>query len=108
MKNALCPATTLLGSATLPFVISTEAKRSGEISVLTTSLGNVFRESVPGFPATQHWTKPRVRAFLFKERRMRSANATKIYRKSGVAKSWFDVRVKTLTYLPVEVSVVWP
>jgi hypothetical protein len=29
MKNALCPATTLLGSATLPFVISTEAKRSG-------------------------------------------------------------------------------
>jgi hypothetical protein len=38
MKNALCPATTLLGSATLPFVISTEAKRSGEISVLMTSL----------------------------------------------------------------------
>jgi hypothetical protein len=27
MKNALCPATTLLGSATLPFVISTEAER---------------------------------------------------------------------------------
>jgi hypothetical protein len=26
-----------------PFVISTEAKRSGEISVLTPLLGNVFR-----------------------------------------------------------------
>jgi hypothetical protein len=35
-------ATTLLGSATLPFVISTEAKRSGEISVLTTSPGRCF------------------------------------------------------------------
>jgi hypothetical protein len=55
IKSALCPATTLLESATLPFVISTEAKRSGEISVLTTSPGNVFRESVakwtcPGVP----------------------------------------------------------
>jgi hypothetical protein len=27
MKNVLCPATTLLGSATLPLVISTEAER---------------------------------------------------------------------------------
>jgi hypothetical protein len=31
MKNRFSSATTLSGSATLPFVISTEAKRSGEI-----------------------------------------------------------------------------
>jgi hypothetical protein len=40
--------------------------------------------SVPGFPATQHLTRPRVRLFL-KERRMMFANATNFYRKSGVA-----------------------
>jgi hypothetical protein len=45
--------------------------------------------SVPGFPATQLWTKPRVRLSL-KERRMRSANATNVHRKSGVAK-WRDL-----------------
>ena len=31
MKNGSCPATTLPGSTALPFVISTEAQRSGEI-----------------------------------------------------------------------------
>jgi hypothetical protein len=31
MKDALCPATALHGSVALPFVIPTEAKRSGEI-----------------------------------------------------------------------------
>jgi hypothetical protein len=46
MKNAFCPATAFHGTATLPFVISTEAKRSGEISVLTPLPGNVFRPSV--------------------------------------------------------------
>jgi hypothetical protein len=40
------PVTAFHGSFALPFVISTEAKRSGEISVLTTSPGNVFRGSV--------------------------------------------------------------
>jgi hypothetical protein len=40
--------------------------------------------SVPGFPATQHWTRPRVR-LSFKERRMMFASATNFYRKSGVA-----------------------
>jgi hypothetical protein len=39
------PATTLLGSVALPFVISTEAQRSGGISVLMLRLGNVFRQS---------------------------------------------------------------
>ena len=43
MKNSFCSATTLPGSTTLPFVISTEAKRSGEISVWMFCLGNVFR-----------------------------------------------------------------
>ena len=43
MKNRFSSATTLSGSATLPFVISTEAQRSGEISVWMLLLGNVFR-----------------------------------------------------------------
>jgi hypothetical protein len=45
MKNRFSSATTLSRSATLPFVISTEAKRSGEISVWMLLLGNVFRQS---------------------------------------------------------------
>jgi hypothetical protein len=45
MKNDFCSATSLSGSADLPFVISTEAKRSGEISVWILFLGNVFRQS---------------------------------------------------------------
>ena len=49
-------------SATLPFVIP----------------------SVPGFPATLHWTQPRVR-FSVGENSMKSVNANKINRKSGVA-----------------------
>jgi hypothetical protein len=40
--------------------------------------------SEPGFPATQCYTRPRVRLSL-KERRMRSANAIKVHRKSGEA-----------------------
>jgi hypothetical protein len=40
--------------------------------------------SEPGFPATQRETKPRMRLSL-KERRMKSANAVKAHRKSGVA-----------------------
>jgi hypothetical protein len=46
MKNGSCSATTVDGSATLPFVISTEARRSAEISVWMLLLGNVFRQSV--------------------------------------------------------------
>jgi hypothetical protein len=49
-------------SATLPFVIPSEA----------------------GFPATLHWTQPRVR-FSVGENRMKSVNANKINRKSGEA-----------------------
>ena len=62
-------------------------RKSGEAegsAVPRTLPGNVFRQSVAGFPATQHWTKARVRVSL-KERRMRSANATNVHRKSGVA-----------------------
>jgi hypothetical protein len=55
-------ATTLHGSANPHFVIP----------------------SLPGFPATLHVTQPRVR-FSVGENRMKSANAIKINRKSGVA-----------------------
>ena len=41
--------------------------------------------SVPGFPATLHWTRPRMRLSV-RERRMKCTNATKFHRKSGVAK----------------------
>ncbi|MDX6462802.1 MAG: hypothetical protein QOE55_6499 [Acidobacteriaceae bacterium] len=44
-KNGFYLATTLPGSAALPFVISTGAQRSGEISVWMPLLGNVFRRS---------------------------------------------------------------
>jgi hypothetical protein len=44
-ENGFYLATTLPGSAALPFVISTGAQRSGEISVLMPLLGNVFRRS---------------------------------------------------------------
>jgi hypothetical protein len=40
--------------------------------------------SRPGFPAKQHWTRSRVR-LSFKERRMRSVDATKFHRKSAGA-----------------------
>jgi hypothetical protein len=44
-ENGFNSATSLSGSAALPFVISTGAQRSGEISVLMPLLGNVFRRS---------------------------------------------------------------
>jgi hypothetical protein len=53
MKNGFCSATTLNGSAALPFVISTGAQRSGEICVRGTSLGNVFGRRSHGPSPTQ-------------------------------------------------------
>src|SRR5580698_1318887 len=50
--------------------------------------------SVPGFPATPHWTQPRVRLSV-RERRMKCINATKFHRKSGGAQ-WRD-----LLFLPI-------
>src|ERR1700733_6319871 len=45
MKNGSCSATTVAGSAALPFVISTGAQRSGEIcGVSGPFLGNVSTE----------------------------------------------------------------
>jgi hypothetical protein len=41
-NGEFCSATTLAGSTSLPFVISTGAQRSGEISVWIRFLGNVF------------------------------------------------------------------
>jgi hypothetical protein len=43
VKNAFCPATTLHGSVTLPFVIPSVAEGS---AVLRTIPGNIFRQSV--------------------------------------------------------------
>jgi hypothetical protein len=51
-ENGFYSATSLPGSAALPFVISTGAQRSGEIFVWMPLLGNVFRRSVPGFPTS--------------------------------------------------------
>jgi hypothetical protein len=42
LKNGFCSATSLSRSAALPFVISTEAQRSGEISVWMLFPGKVF------------------------------------------------------------------
>jgi hypothetical protein len=42
MRSGFCSATSLSGSAPLPFVISTGAQRSGEICVWMLFLGNVF------------------------------------------------------------------
>jgi hypothetical protein len=44
-ENGFYSATSLPGSAALPFVISTGAQRSGEISVWMPRLGNVCRRS---------------------------------------------------------------
>jgi hypothetical protein len=45
--------------------------------------------SVPGFPVTLHWTRPRVRLSV-RERRMKRTNANKFHRKSGGAQ-WRDL-----------------
>jgi hypothetical protein len=47
--------------------------------------------SVPGFPATLHWTRPRVRLSV-RERRMKCISVTKFHRKSGVAQ-WRDLQL---------------
>src|SRR6202042_1452738 len=50
MKNGSCSATTVVGSAALPFVISTEAQRSGEIcGVSGPFLGMFFDSDKNGF-----------------------------------------------------------
>ncbi|MEA2260739.1 MAG: hypothetical protein QOJ51_3564 [Acidobacteriaceae bacterium] len=43
-ENGFYSATSLPGSAALPFVISTGAQRSGEISVWMPLLGNVYHQ----------------------------------------------------------------
>jgi hypothetical protein len=50
MKNGSCSATTVAGSAALPFVISTGAQRSGEIcGVSGPFLGMFFDRAYPDF-----------------------------------------------------------
>jgi hypothetical protein len=89
MKNAFCPRPLSHGTAPLTFVISTGAKRSGEISVLTPFLGMFSTERTRiSYDAALDKT---AYAPFFKERRMMFANATNVYRKSGVAQ-WRDLR----------------
>jgi hypothetical protein len=71
-------------SAALTFVISTEAQRSGEISVLTRLPGNVFRPERTRISCYAALDKTAC-APSFKERRMMFANVTNFYRKCGVA-----------------------
>jgi hypothetical protein len=70
--------------AALPFVISTGAQRSGEISVLMSLLGNVFRRSVPGFP-TSPLSPATTHVVLRKENHTQLTEAATLDRKSGEA-----------------------
>ena len=82
MKNGFGSATTLPGSTGLPFVISTEAQRSGEISVWMLFLGNVFERSdtrISYFALLETTTCAARR----KESRMQLNYATFLDRKSG-------------------------
>src|SRR5882757_7136197 len=83
-ENGFYLATTLPGSAALPFVISTGAQRSGEISVLMPLLGNVFRRSVPGFP-TSPLSPATTHVVLSKENHTQLTEAATLDRKSGGA-----------------------
>jgi hypothetical protein len=83
-ENGFYPATSLPGSAALPFVISTGAQRSGEISVLIPLLGNVFRRSVPGFP-TSPLSPATTHVVLRKENHTQLTEAATLDRKSGGA-----------------------
>ena len=66
VREALITPTTPNGSATLPFVIPSVAEGSAVHSAFATK-GAWQKQichpdrSVPGFPATQHWTGSRVR-----------------------------------------------
>jgi hypothetical protein len=73
-KNRTVPQVSLLRPgipATCPGVQWTDPKWKPQLSPFS---------SRPGFPATLHWTRSRVR-LSFKERRMRCVNATKFHRK---------------------------
>jgi hypothetical protein len=83
------------GKRTLPFVIPSEAEGSAvlrthsEKTKLSIKMEGHLDRSVPGFPAMQHWKRPRV--WLSKESRMKFANATNSNRRSGAAE-WSDLR----------------
>jgi hypothetical protein len=83
-ENGFYSATSLPGSAALPFVISTGAQRSGEISVWMPLLGNVFRRSVPGFPTSPLWPAT-THVVLRKENHTHLIEVTTLDRKSGGA-----------------------
>jgi hypothetical protein len=81
MKNGSCSATPVAGSAVLPFVISTEAKRSGEIcvpAVLSWECFSTERIWISYFALLATSTC----AALRRESRMQIINATGLHRKS--------------------------
>ena len=82
-EKRLGPASTLYGTVALS--LSSRPKRSGAEgpAVPRNFRGNVFRQSVPGFPAAAH-DATSCAAFI-KESRVKFASATKFNRKSGVA-----------------------
>ena len=83
-EKHLDPASTLNGAVTLSLSSRPERSAVEGPAVPQTFRGNVFRQNVPEFPASLHWTGPRMHLSL-NERRMMLDNATNLYRKSGVA-----------------------
>jgi len=60
-ENSFCPATTLPESHPFPLVIRPERSVVGGPAVQRLSLGDVFRQSVPGFPTSRRQQRPRGR-----------------------------------------------
>jgi hypothetical protein len=81
-KTRLGSATALYGTVAHSFVIPSEAEGS---AVRGPFVEMFFDRAYPDF-LPRSTGQSRVCAFLSKERRMRSANATKVHRTSGVAK----------------------
>jgi hypothetical protein len=90
MKTTSIQQLRSLEAPSSPFVISTEAQRSGEISVWMLPPGNVFRPERTRISCYSALERTTCAAFI-KESRMDFASATNLDRKSGVAE-WRDLR----------------
>jgi hypothetical protein len=93
-EKRLGPATTLYGTVALPFVIPTEAKRSGGICSSADLSWKCFSTERTRISCRAALDMAACAAFV-KESRMKIDNATKLNRKSGVAR-WRDLRFCTL------------
>jgi hypothetical protein len=99
-------------SAALPFVISTEAQRSGEISVLTPLPGNVFRQSVAqwrdlrfSFYDWQPLDRQRLQ-ILAKSRTQLIMVQSKLYRSLQHAKLVPGIETQPIKAIPVHLFVL--